>query len=100
MLFVGTPQGAGTPQRDRLTSRWRITMKRFPLTLVLGIVLALLLAGCARGVVDAGPIATDDPDPDATTEPTEPTEPTDATTDPDPDPTPTPNRPRHPGPGR
>jgi germination protein M len=68
-------------------------MKRFPLTLVLGIVLALLLAGCARGVVDAGPIATDDPDPDATTEPTEPiepTEPTDTATDPDPDPTPTP----------
>jgi germination protein M len=59
-------------------------MRRFPLTLVLGIVLALLLAGCARGVVDAGPIATDDPDPDAITEPTEPTEPTDATTDPEP----------------
>jgi germination protein M len=68
-------------------------MKRFPLTLVLGLVLALLLAGCARGVVDAGPIATDDPDPDATTEPTEPTEPTDTTTDPDPDPTPTPTSP-------
>lgn len=35
-------------------------MTRIPLTLLLGVVFALLLGSCGGGVVDAGPVATDD----------------------------------------
>jgi germination protein M len=59
-------------------------MKRFPIALVLGLVLALLLAACGRGAIDAGPLGADETEP-----PTETEEPSDDTTEPDPDPTPT-----------
>lgn len=42
-------------------------MKRIPLPLLVGAVLSLLLAACAGGVIDAGPVATDD-DQDASTD--------------------------------
>jgi germination protein M len=56
-------------------------MKRSLFALTIGVVLALLLVACGRGTVDAGPVATDEPDvPSETEEPTdEPTEPVDAT---------------------
>jgi germination protein M len=63
-------------------------MKRFPIALVLGLVLALLLAGCGRGAIDAGPVGADETEPptetegpsDDETEPTTP-DPTDEPTD-------------------
>jgi germination protein M len=71
-------------------------MKRYPLALILGVVLALLLVGCGRGAIDAGPLAdetdapggTEEPSDDATEPDTEPTdepadEPTDEPTEPD-----------------
>jgi germination protein M len=57
-------------------------MKRISLPLILGVVLALLLAGCGGGVVDDGPVASDDAD--TVTEPEEPA------TDEEPEPEPTP----------
>jgi germination protein M len=56
-------------------------MKRIPLPLLLGAVLSLLLAACAGGVVDAGPVATDD-DQDASTD-ADDTDDTDVDTDQD-----------------
>jgi germination protein M len=61
-------------------------MKRSLFALTIGVVLALLLVACGRGPIDAGPVATDDPDvPSETDEPTdEPTEPADPTDEPSP----------------
>jgi germination protein M len=60
-------------------------MKRFPIALVLGFVLALLLAGCGRGAIDAGPVGADETEP-----PTETEDPSDDETEPTPEPTPEP----------
>jgi germination protein M len=58
-------------------------MKRISLPLILGIVLALLLAACGRDAIDAGPVATDD----ETEAPAETEEPPEDTTEPEPTPT-------------
>jgi germination protein M len=60
-------------------------MKRIPLTLILGLVLALLLVGCGGDVIDAGPVGA----PDDADVPEETEEPPADVTDPDPEPTPT-----------
>jgi germination protein M len=57
-------------------------MKRYPIALVLGLVLALLLAGCGRGAIDAGPVGADETEPSTETE-----EPSDDETEPTPEPT-------------
>lgn len=53
-------------------------MKRIPFPLLLGVVLSLLLAACTRGVIDAGPVATDDQDTPTDTEDTGQDDTTDA----------------------
>jgi len=64
-------------------------MRRSPLPVLLTVVLSLLLTSCGGGVVDGGPVASDD-EPDTTTEPEAPAE--DATEDPAaPDPEPEPS---------
>lgn len=62
-------------------------MQRSVATLAITVVLALLLAACGNGVVDAGPVSTGDTDAGSDLEPDEATAPDEAT-EPEPDPEP------------
>ena len=60
-------------------------MKRISTSLAVGLVFALLLAGCGRGVIDTGPIEADDPAAEPPVEDEQPEEPAEPA-DPEPEP--------------